>query len=910
MAEGPVLSPDAAYIYFGYCGDIYKVPVAGGNALCVVNAGGFENAPKVSPDGKYLAFASDLQGNKDVYMLTLATGDIKRMTYHQNDDVPTGWSADSKYIFFESARANAAMSTYKVSIEGGTPQRLFNGYFNTISNLVESPTDGKFYFNLSSEAINFPTRKRYVGDHNPEIQSWDPATKSYKQLTNYEGKDVWPMVDSKGKLYFVSDRFNKESNIYLYSEPEPIKLTSFEKSVQYPSISFDGSKIVFLKEYEITVLDLNTLRVDVPQIALPSNNIVVNRSFASQKPTAAAISPDDKKFAFAIRGLLYVSDNKGSYLAKLETPADERVKSVAWGQDSKTIYYTRTNKGWTNLYKIAADGKSAEEKVYTPDCSVVSLTPSHSGKYLAFTSGSRDVMLYNTSDGSVKKVADAEIWGTNPVSMAFSFDDKFLAFDAMNLFEKDIFICDLTAGTVVNLTNSAGTEAAPAFSSDGKYLYFAGNYQSPSFPGGSSGASLYELPLLKYDKPFDSDSYDELFKSKSKQDSSVKIDYKDIYDRISTKAQNASSPYVFKAKAKEYLLYTVRNAGKTAVMVQEISDKKAKAKEIAQFNGGSYFQSKDNLYCFGRGGDLYKVDVAGAKATKIDVSKNVEKNLKDEFSQMFYEVWAVLDQNYYDVKFHGVDWKEMRDYYAQFLPYIHTRKDLRRLVIDMQGELNSSHQGFTSTGPEENTQTKSFTLDPGILFNNEAPYIVERVVKNSTADKVSIDIKRGDELVAVNGVRVDKTANRESYFTATEMLPEISLTFNRDGKEFTQKIHTQTAADAKLLLYAEWEETARQRVEEATSDRVAYIHMRAMGNDDLQNFLTKMHTYALHKDALILDLRFNNGGNVHNQVLNFLRGQEHFRWSYRDFDTVSHPNVAPAGKPIVVLVNERSLSDA
>ena len=293
----PSLSPNGEMIYFSYDGDIFKVPSNGGLALRFVSLGGVEGNPKVSPDGKYVAFSSNVQGNSDVYVVPVEGGDVKRLTWNECKDTPSGWSKDSKYIYFESNRANIK-TTYKVAIQGGTPVRLFDHYFNTVVNLTENPATGELYFNESGESINYPTRKKYVGDHNPNIKSWNPAKKSYKELTDYEGKDTWPMVDAKGNLYYVTDKFNKEANIAKYNpKGEPQQLTSFNNSVQYPSISYNGDKIVFILDYKIHCLDLKTGKVDQPQITIADNNVDIERSFNSLNPQAVAVSPDGKKFS-------------------------------------------------------------------------------------------------------------------------------------------------------------------------------------------------------------------------------------------------------------------------------------------------------------------------------------------------------------------------------------------------------------------------------------------------------------------------------------------------------------------------------------------------------------------------------------------------------------------------------------
>ena len=913
FASHPSLSPDGKQIYFGYDGDIYSVPVEGGQATAVITMPGMQDSPLVSPDGKWLAFSSDIQGNNDVYVVPVAGGQAVQLTFHEAPDVPVGWSSKGDYIYFESTRGSARKTTFKVAVTGGTPQLMFDGYFNTVVNLAENPKTGEFLFNESMESISFPTRKRYVGDHNPNIKSWNPRTKTYTELTDYIGKDQWPMADKNGNIYYVSDELNKESNLVKYVKGgKPQQLTSFDKSVQYPSIAFGGSAIVFLKDYVIHVLEPSTAKVSVPQIQIASGSVEVRRAFEGQKPSSADVSPDGKKFALIIRGGLYVSDTKCKFLQKLDTPSDERVDEVVWGQDSKTLYYTRTDKGWTNLFRIAADGSAAEQPVFVSENNSLGLVADRKRERLAFIDGSRSVMLHNVKAGTTTRVAEAEFWSFEGYTLAFSPDGNWLAFDGMYKFEPDIFLLNLKDGSLRNFTHSASVERNPVFSPDGKYMFFLGSI-NPSFPRGSRPA-LYKLPLQKYDTPFKSAQVEDLFKDKkadAKKDSAIVIDFKNIHERMTRVERDGfqGNPYIFSAKGKDYLLYMSMGSGAPGVFSLEISDPEAKPKPVKDLRGGSFFSCKDALYCLSSG-TIYKVDPAAGSASKTEVKKDVEVVLNDEFRQMFYETWGTLEQNYYDVNFHGANWPAVRDYYASFLPYVRTRANLRTLITDLLGELNSSHLGFTSNGAEEKKETRIRTYGTGILFENASPYKVAGILADSPADKYGIDVRKGDELVAVNGVKVDKKANREKYFSGAVPRDELTLTFSRGGKEITTKVHTAAYSALKSLQYKEWENQRAAMVSAKTGGKVGYIHMRAMGAEDLDMFLMKMHTEVYDKDALILDLRYNNGGNVHKEVIDFLRGQSHFEWSYRDFPRTSHPNVTPADKPIVVLVNEHSLSDA
>ena len=481
----------------------------------------------------------------------------------------------------------------------------------------------------------------------------------------------------------------------------------------------------------------------------------------------------------------------------------------------------------------------------------------------------------------------------------------------MHMFEPDIYVYSFSDGSVKNLTNSASVEESPVFTPDGKDMYLLANPTATSYPKGVRSL-LYKLPLRKYDTPFKSATTDALFQEKpAKKDSTVLIDFNDIHTRMTRVERDGSQNnlYVYASKDKSYVLYSSFSTPPGGVYCLEISDPEAKPKQIKELSSGTFFSCKDALYCLSSG-SIYKIDLNGASASKTAVNKDVEVVLQDEFSQMFYEVWAVLEQNYYDVNFHGADWYAVRDYYASLLPYVRTRSNLRTLMADLLGELNSSHMGFTSTGAEERPRTSIQTYGTGIVFDNASPYKVDYVLEVSPADKVEIDLRKGDELVAVDGVRVDKAQNRERYFSGAVGKEELKLTFSRGGKEFDIKVHTDSFANIKALAYKRWEDQRADMVSSKTNDRVGYIHMRAMGDEDLNNFLLKMHTEVYDKDALILDLRYNNGGNVHKEVIDFLRGRAHFEWGYRDFPKTTHPNVAPGSKPIVVLVNEHSLSDA
>jgi tricorn protease len=336
---------------------------------------------------------------------------------------------------------------------------------------------------------------------------------------------------------------------------------------------------------------------------------------------------------------------------------------------------------------------------------------------------------------------------------------------------------------------------------------------------------------------------------------------------------------------------------------------KTKTEKIKGGNSGGFTlrSAKGKHYLLFRGAIH---ELKGTKAEKINISHKFRRQLKAEFDQMYYETWANFGENFYNKDFHGIDWEAMRDKYASYLPKVNSRSNLRQILNDLLGELNTSHFGFYSNGKEESIYYGTTSLATGIDFDNENPYKVSGIIKNSPADRKGIDIKAGDELVAINGEKVDHTQNREQYFTRPSMDNEMTLTFKNASGEYTVKIHPTYYFGIRNLRYDQWMNDCQQRVDEKSNKRIAYVHMKNMGGGQLQHFKEQMVSEGYQRDALILDLRYNTGGNVHDEVLRFLSQKPYLNWKYREGRLSNQPNFAPSGKPIVLLINQQSLSDA
>ncbi|ASK31089.1 peptidase S41 [Chryseobacterium sp. T16E-39] len=942
--SSPSLSPDGKTAYFAYDGDIWKVDSNGGNASRITALDGEEINPRVSPDGKWLAFSSNQYGNYDVYVMPAEGGTIKQLTFHTGKDEIENWGWDSKTIYFTSSRNNN-FGSFKTSIVGKTPQKLFNNYFNNTNGLAETPS-GEYLFTNSSESANQVHRKHYKGENNPDILGFNPKNNTFKQYTNYEGKDFNPTVDKNGVIYFISDENNNEYNLYKIENGKKVALSQFSTSIKKPFVSADGSKVIFEKDYQLYTYDVATKNTKSLSISLNTNKTLEKeQNFMTENNISYYdVSPDGKKMAFVSRGVLFVSDIEGKFTQQISN-GKERVMEVKWLKDNRTLLFNQTDKGYQNWFSISADGKG-EVKQLTKDLrNNRNLTLNHDLTKGVYLSGRDEVRLIDLKNFNSTTIVNDEIWAFQNSIPSFSPNDEYVLFSAKRNFELDIFIYNIKKGQTINLTNTGVSEEDPYWSPNGKYIYFTSDRTSPSYPLGMQKSNIYRMALDWFDEPYKSEKFDKLFieekketktdedkkdnkekKGEKEEENKEKKEAKEpIVKELRVNPENAleriemvtdrygyqDDPIVFADDKKEILFFNSnQDNGKKQLFKKVFTDFEPAKSEKVFDKAASYMTKNDkNLFALIEG-NIYKMTLAALKPEKISIQYTFDKNLASEFTQMFDEAWTGVEENFYDQKFHGIDWKAKKEQYARYLPYVNNRNDLRILLNDLLGELNSSHIGFASTGKEETRYLNYFTNETGIIFKKDEPYTVESIVRKSPAFRSGVDINPGDKLLTVNGKNVDSNENREAYFTSPKKQEELILSFSRSGKNITTKVHPVSNMELKGLLYDDWIFNNRQRVNTLSNNRIAYSYMKNMSTDELDHFLLDMVEQENRKDAVILDLRYNTGGNVHDKVLNFLAQKPYLQWKYREGKMTTQPNFAPSGKPIVLLINEGSLSDA
>ncbi len=924
--SSPSLTPDGKTVIFSFEGDLWKASVKDGAATRLTAMQGYENNAKLSPDGKWIAFTGRQYNNSDIYIMPTSGGEVKQLTFHSGSDEVNSWSWDSKHIYFASNRSGQ-VSGFKVGIEGGTPTRVFgDNFFQYDHNLVEHPTTGEIFFNDTWESFNQIQRKRYKGAYNPDIQSYNTSTKKYTKYSTWQGKDFGATIDKNGNIYFISDEGNDEYNLYSFVKGKKTALTQFPSSIKSAFVNANGGSIVFEKDYKLWLYNLENKKTEKIKIDIFRNYVLPKDKDFDIKGniTAFDVSPDGKKMCLVSRGALFVSDVEGKFIQQINKESMERVLEVKWLANNKTLLYSQTYKGFSNIYSIDADGKGAAKQVTKEERNCREIVLNKAKTKAIYLCGWDEVKLLDTKTLESKTIAKQELWGFQNSTAQFSPNDQYVMFTGKRNFEEDIYLHNIKENSTVNITNTDITESAPLWSPDGKFIYFTSQRLKPSYPFGMPNAKVYRLPLEKIDEPFKIDKFNELFVEEKKDTTkkttlpdikTIDIDMDGIMERMEQVSPNLGAQvlaHVTQKNEKTTVLYQSNHGeGKGALWKTVIeSFEQNKTEKIASTEGANGFdvvEVGEKMFVL-FGGAIYKLNLEGNKVDAINLSSTFRKNLSEEFAQMFEESWAQINENFYDAKFNGVDWNKTKSHYQQYVPFANNRADMRILLNDMLGELNSSHQGFNTNGDDETIAMTNRTMETGIVFENNEPLKVKYVLKRSAADKKLVDIKPGDILVKVNDETVEGKKDRNQYFTMPSIDKELKLTVNRNGEMLTTKIHPQTSV--RNNLYDEWIDNNQKRVDEKSKGRIAYGYMKDMGQGELEQFIIDMTKELNKKDALIFDLRFNTGGNVHNEVLNFLSQKHYLNWKYREGGLSTQPNFAPANKPIVLLINEQSLSDA
>ena len=487
-------------VAFSYLGDVWTAREDGGGIVRLTANKARDLHPRFSPDGKTIAFSSDREGGMDVYLIPSVGGELKRLTLHSADDTVLGWTPDGKSVLFASQRGEDFMGKlYTVSIDGGAsknagPDMGLAGSY--------SPDGTKLAVNRKAQSY---WRKNYRGAYQSDVTVMDLASKTFKDLTEFDGMDSWPMWSNDGRIYFVSDRDpGAQANLWCVPESggEAVKITDFKDGdVRSPSISADGKTIVFERDFGISKIDLASKTVTPLHFDVAAETQESLTEFRDFNSTADDydVAPNGRRVAFAVHGRIFTAptDETGGELRQI-TDGPVRDQNLAYSPDGKLLAFVSDKTGREEIYVTNPDGSGEPRKITDVDALKASMTWSPDSKTIAFTTSEGKLYTMTSEGADLKELASSKFG--NVGRPAWSPDGQYLAFSKPDVSRSsDIYLMPAAGGDVRKVSFDSLSEMNPRFSADGRKLYFT--RMDGDFGGDVRPTSqIYCTPLEKLDK--------------------------------------------------------------------------------------------------------------------------------------------------------------------------------------------------------------------------------------------------------------------------------------------------------------------------------------------------------------------------------------------------------------------------
>ncbi len=934
-ARHPAVSPDGIQVAFSYMGDIWMVASSGGRAFRITDHLAYDHTPVWSPDGKWLAFSSNRMGNDDVYLVPAEEGIPCQLTYHTGNDTATDFSHDGEFIIFSSSR-HSSSGIYKISVRGGNPLPLMDTNWSWAYHGRISPDGKKLLFAFGMEHSSW-WRRGYSGSNTSEIWLMDLEGKESSPVRIYEDSFncFWPQWGNAGggeyRVYFVSDRQAKTKNIWSVSpEGSDLKpVTSFtEKDITFLSIASGAPIGVYERDFGLWKTDLSTgdshrISIEAPA-EMKSNryNYLENESVSEFK-----VSPDGKKIAAVVRGDIFILSVKGEYARNItKTPWRER--DVDWDAESKNVVYISDINANPDIYLISALGDSQPQKLTESVEDEMRPSFSPEGSKIAYYHGKRELRVMDSSGENDRLILEADFGGRMGDVFAWSPDSRFIAVALRHNSNLDIVAVEVDTGKTHALTNTAYDERMPVWSSKGDFILFSSNRFGHSFPEFTGKWDLYRLDLEPEKPEFNEDEFESLFKDKEKSEKKeekksgeqdeksevkVKLDLEDLDLQTKTVTNTLGDDSLFVLPSGDDVVYFVSDVdGKSHLW--KIGLKKKEREDLEPFmpqitNIRELQCSRDgkSLYYLSRG-RIGRLDLSGKKNESISFPTKIKIDRVADYEQILAELYYTLQFYYYDPDFHDVNWSNIYRNYLPVLQQVREDQDFYDYANMMIGHLNSSHTGIH--GPMSQQIEKPSAHLGAIWDVSEKSIILDRIIKNGPLYLHRNKIDPGDQLIRINEKEILPDENVWKKLNGL-MDSRIRLTFRDKGtqKEETVDIKPVSAREEQRLMLEEWIQGRKEMVKNKTGDKVAYIYMRAMGQGDLARYLKELERDAVPRQGLILDLRYNFGGNVHDRVLQALMKPVYAKWRIRGLSETPQSSYGFSHKPVVLLINEVTLSD-
>ena len=945
-------------VVFTYAGDLYTVDRKGGTARKLTNDIGYEMFAKFSPDGKNIAFTGQYDGNTEVYLIPSEGGVPKRLTYTatlSRDDVADRMGPNNIVMTWKDNN-NIVYRSRKKSFNSFKGQLFIANINGGLSEELPLPVGGfcSYSADKSKLAYNrvfreFRTWKYYKGGMADDIWIFDFNSKKIENITNNISQDIFPMWKDN-IIYFLSDR-DRRMNLFSYNltSKETKKLTNFtDYDIKFPSLGDDA--IVFENGGYIYTYNIATSAFDKINIIIADdqNSGRTEMIDAGKFINSAAVAPDGKRVAFDGHGDVWSVPAKTGITINLTQSSGVHERNVNWSPDGKYIAYISDATGEDEIYIINQEGNAkADQLTKNSDTYKYQLVWSHDSKKILWADKKLRLQYIDIDTKKVTLVDTDLDWEFSEYTWAP--DNKWIAYARPDRDkQQQIFIYEVGSEKKISVTSSLYSSSAPAFSDDGKYLFFTSNRDFNPIYSWTEWNTAYKdmtkvyfvtlakatpSPLKPVNDIVEIKNEDASKADKSKKDEkkdekkeevNVKIDFDGIQDRIIMLPIDASSYSSITAVA-DYVYY-IRGSqegdeegnvhGKLSLRMYNLKDKKEV--KLGDVNGYDISADRKKMLVV-KDGKYAVIDLPKAEI-KIDEfldlsNMKVWVNLKEEWKQIYNECWRQMRDFFYDPNMQGVDWKSMRDKYAQLLPYVNHRNDLTYIIGELIGELNIGHSYVGGGDRPMPTRINTGLLGAELSKDASGFYKINKILKGenwnsktrSPLTEIGVDVKEGDFIIAVNGKLTNTMSDiYESLINTAGK--QVELTVNsRASLDAGRKIIVVPANDEAGLYYFNWVENNIKKVNDASDGKVGYLHIPDMGPEGLNEFV-KYYYPQLSKKALIIDDRGNGGGNVSPMIIERLRREVAFMAVARNTRQSYSPEGMLVG-PKVCLIDQYSASD-
>ncbi|HXH99664.1 MAG TPA: S41 family peptidase [Sphingobacteriaceae bacterium] len=949
LLRHPAISNNGAVVAFSYQGDIWTVPSAGGRPARLTIHEAYESYPLFSPDGTSIAFTGSRYGNNDIFIMPVEGGLSKRLTHHSAADNIASWKNDDTIIFttsreFRQIERDSEM--YSIPLNGGTEQRMTD-----ILGFEPVSSPGGRFIAFTRGGSNPVAREDYKGSSDREIWIMDTKNKSYNKLPLFTTNDIMPRWSSDNILYFLSSN-SGTYNLYKIgidnngkASGQPQQITNYkDEAIRHYGISKDASTIVFEKDMNLYLLKTDKGQAEKIDIRMNADDRLdaSESKILSNGATEYALTPNAKLLAYTVRGEVFIKeiDKEKTSSVNVSNHAYRDMNPV-WLNDSALVFSSDRTGGNFNLFMVRSIDTNEVNLFRSLKPGMIQITNtsddetspvvSHDGKKIAYIRGKGKLIVADISGNGQLK--NEKILGNSwsaPSGITWSPDNKWLAYAQSDLYANyEIFVQAADNSTKpVNITMHPRTETSPIWSPDGSKLGFLSSRNNLS--NDVWFVWLKKEDWEKVNEDWQDDPSAEPASSGKTLKAGIKpvqIDFEGISERTVQVTSFPGNEGAFTiSKDGQTFFYTATTSSAKGRDLYSIKWDGKELKELTKggSNPTSPIMDKEgkSIYFFKQGGSLARIDTKTSLQDPLPYSARLKIDYPKEKEQVFEEAWRTMRDQFYDPKMHGYDWKALHNKYKERAVAASTSSDFRDMFNLMLGELNSSHMGFT---PAERTETQREIT--GLLGAELMPVAggmrVVRVISDSPASRTGSRLIPGDIITAVNGEKIKNNENFFSFLTGTVNQKVLLLVKGNNGT--TREVVIRPTASEAEALYNEWVFERRKLVNKYSNGRLGYIHIQAMDIASFEETEREFTAAGNGKDGLIVDVRYNGGGNTTDYLMTVLNYKQHAyaiprgasedlekdKLKFREYYPVGERLVYAAWmKPSIAICNESSYSNA